>query len=50
VQTVAASSFLALRGIAKEVFSSLGGGETFIRAERGQFDPPPADLAHSDRD
>jgi hypothetical protein len=29
--------FLRLRGIAKEVFSDLGGGEEFIRKEREQF-------------
>ena len=32
------SSFLELRGIAKQVFKSLGGGESFLRAERDQFD------------
>jgi 5-methylcytosine-specific restriction protein B len=31
------TSFLRLRGIAKEVFQSLGGGEAFIRKEREQF-------------
>jgi hypothetical protein len=29
--------FLQLRGIAKDVFRSLGGGEKFIRSEREQF-------------
>ncbi|HKW77035.1 MAG TPA: hypothetical protein VJN64_16000 [Terriglobales bacterium] len=29
--------FLALRGIAKEVFRKLGGGENFIRSERSKF-------------
>jgi len=29
--------FLSLRGIGKEVFQSLGGGEAFIRKEREQF-------------
>jgi hypothetical protein len=29
--------FAKLRGIAKEAFSSLGGGEAFIRQEREQF-------------
>ena len=29
--------FLRLRGIAKDVFRSLGGGEEFIRNEREQF-------------
>jgi hypothetical protein len=32
--------FLRLRGIAKEVFQRLGGGETFIRKEREQFYGP----------
>jgi hypothetical protein len=30
-------AFLRLRGIAKEVFRSLGGGEAFIRRERENF-------------
>src|SRR5271168_4626872 len=30
-------AFLALRGIGKEVFASLGGGEAFIRREREDF-------------
>lgn len=34
------SPFLQLRGIAKEVFRSLGGGEAFIRRERDQFHGP----------
>ena len=34
------SPFLRLRGIAKEIFESLGGGEAFIRKEREQFDTP----------
>jgi hypothetical protein len=29
--------WLALRGIAKDVFAKLGGGETFIRRERANF-------------
>jgi hypothetical protein len=29
--------FLGLRGIAKEAFSSLGGGEEFLRKERAEF-------------
>ena len=29
--------FLALRGIGKEIFASLGGGEGFIRRERAEF-------------
>jgi hypothetical protein len=36
----APSPFLGLRGIAKQVFQALGGGEAFIRAERDQFDKP----------
>lgn len=32
--------FLRLRGIAKEVFSGLGGGEEFLRKEREQFYGP----------
>ena len=30
-------AFLALRGIGKDVFASLGGGEAFIRRERAEF-------------
>ena len=30
--------FLGLRGIAKEIFRKLGGGENFIRTERSKFD------------
>ena len=32
------SSFYSLRGIAKEVFRELGGGETFLKADRAEFD------------
>src|SRR5580658_2635924 len=32
--------FLKLRGIAKEVFSSLGGGEAFLQKERERFHGP----------
>jgi hypothetical protein len=32
--------FLKLRGIAKEVFNSLGGGEAFIQKERERFHGP----------
>lgn len=35
--------FLALRGIAKDVFASLGGGENFIRAEREAWEKPKED-------
>jgi hypothetical protein len=30
-------AFLALRGIGKEIFASLGGGEAFLRKERAEF-------------
>jgi hypothetical protein len=33
--------FLRLRGIARDVFGSLGGGEAFIRKERESFYPSP---------
>jgi|tagenome__1003787_1003787.scaffolds.fasta_scaffold19309963_1 hypothetical protein len=36
----AESPFLRLRGIAKDVFQSLGGGEAFIRKERARFYGP----------
>ncbi len=36
-QAAANDAFLALRGIAKDIFASLGGGETFIRRERAEF-------------
>jgi 5-methylcytosine-specific restriction protein B len=39
----AESMFLALRGIAKDVFQSLGGGEAFIRKEREEFYGPGKD-------
>ena len=32
--------FLKLRGVAKEVFTSLGGGEAFIQKERERFHGP----------
>ena len=31
-------AFRKLRGIAKELFKELGGGEAFIRKERREFD------------
>jgi len=31
------SSFAGLRGIAKQVFQAVGGGESFLRAERDRF-------------
>jgi hypothetical protein len=36
------SKFLQARGIAKEVFQALGGGEAFLKAERGQFYGEPS--------
>jgi hypothetical protein len=30
-------AFLALRGIGKDIFASLGGGEAFLRKERAEF-------------
>jgi len=30
-------AFLALRGIGREIFASLGGGEAFLRRERAEF-------------
>jgi hypothetical protein len=30
-------AFLALRGIGKDIFASLGGGEKFLRRERAEF-------------
>ena len=33
--------FLRLRGIAKDVFGALGGGDAFIRKEREEFYGPP---------
>jgi hypothetical protein len=30
-------AFLALRGIGKEIYASLGGGEAFLRGERAEF-------------
>jgi hypothetical protein len=32
--------FQKLRGVAKEVFRSLGGGEAFLRKEREEFRGP----------
>jgi hypothetical protein len=32
-----ANPLIALRGIAKEIFNKLGGGEQFIRTERNDF-------------
>jgi len=36
-------SFEEMRGIAKEIFKSLGGGENFLRRERASFQPPEGD-------
>ena len=33
--------FLRLRGVARDIFGSLGGGEAFIRNEREHFYPSP---------
>lgn len=35
--STATDSFLALRGIAKDIFAVLGGGEAFLRKERAEF-------------
>lgn len=35
------STFLQARGIAKDVFQSLGGGEAFLKAERDEFKAEP---------
>ena len=35
--------WLALRGIAKDIFASLGGGEAFIRGQRANFYGPGKD-------
>jgi hypothetical protein len=37
-QTPAVDAWEALRGIGKEIFASLGGGEAFLRREREEFD------------
>lgn len=37
-----AKTFEAFRGIAKDVFSALGGGEAFLRAERAAWDKSTA--------
>lgn len=34
-----ADPFLQLRGIGKDIFASLGGGEAFLREERANFNP-----------
>jgi hypothetical protein len=38
-----ADPWVALRGIAKDIFASLGGGEAFIRGERENFYAPGKD-------
>jgi hypothetical protein len=38
--------FIGLRGIAKDVFHSLGGGEAFIQQEREQFREPGPQPSH----
>ena len=35
--SAAGNPLIGLRGIAKELFAELGGGENFIRSERGKF-------------
>lgn len=35
--TISSDPLIALRGVAKEVFKKLGGGEHFIRSERSKF-------------
>jgi hypothetical protein len=42
--------FANLRGIAKEVFSNLGGGEAFIQQEREQFHGPGHQPGHRSDD
>jgi hypothetical protein len=37
-QPPSSNPFLGLRGIAKEIFKKLGGGESFIRGERSKFE------------
>ena len=39
-QPQAEESWSRLRGALKNVFAELGGGETYLRAERGNFYPP----------
>jgi hypothetical protein len=36
-ESASADPLLAIRGIARELFQALGGGEAFIRNERRQF-------------
>jgi 5-methylcytosine-specific restriction protein B len=40
-ETKKPSAFLGLRGIAKQVFESVGGGEAFLRGERDRFNDKP---------
>lgn len=42
-QSTVPDPWLAIRGIAKDIFASLGGGEAFIRGERGNFYGPGKD-------
>ncbi|MGH9497306.1 MAG: hypothetical protein ACRD3B_20080 [Candidatus Sulfotelmatobacter sp.] len=39
----AQEAFLKLRGIAKDIFASYGGGEAYLRQERGNFYGPGQD-------
>ena len=43
------NAFVNARGIAREVFRSLGGGEAFIRAERAAFAAAARPVAESGR-
>jgi len=42
-------AFLQLRGIAKEIFAELGGGEAYLRRERAEFYSPGRDPLTSKR-
>ena len=44
-----AEGFLQLRGIAKEIFAELGGGEAYLRRERAEFYRPGRDPLPSKR-
>jgi hypothetical protein len=39
-ESASTKSLLEIRGIAKDVFRALGGGEAFIREERKSFSNP----------
>ena len=40
---MAASPFYSLRAIAKDIYAELGGGETYLRKEREEFQGPGQD-------